>query len=329
MAGGLFALLDDIATLAKVAAASLDDVAAGAARAGVKSAGVIIDDAAVTPQYVRGINAKRELPVVWRIARGSFFNKFVLIIPVALLLSWLAPQFLPWLLILGGSYLCYEGAVKVLSWFGFHAHSEVHSDEDFVLSGNSKETEDKIVRSAVTTDLVLSAEIMLISMSNIDTDNWIMRLMMLVIVAIVMTVLVYGAVGLLVKVDDIGLGLARNRKAPKWARRIGFGMVNVMPSVFNVIGVVGTVAMLWVGGHIVAKSTSDVGWHFLYDIIHNIEHSLHDAGGFVVWLGDTAFSALLGLGWGAILIPIFWVVTKVLNRIKNMKKSKSTVPESH
>lgn len=320
MAGGLVALLDDIAALAKVAAASLDDIAAGAARAGVKSAGVIIDDAAVTPQYVKGISPKRELPVVWRIARGSFFNKFIIIIPVALLLSWLAPQLLPWLLIFGGSYLCYEGAVKVLSWFGVHTHGEVHSDSNFVEEGNSKETENRIVRSAITTDLVLSAEIMLISMSNIDTDNWIMRLLMLILVAIAMTLLVYGAVGFLVKVDDIGLSLALNKRVPKIVRKFGFGMVHVMPTVFNVIGVVGTIAMLWVGGHIVAKSLYDVGWHFFYDIARSVEHFLHDLGGFVVWFGDTIYSAVLGLGWGLILVPVFWIFSKIWGKIKPQSK---------
>lgn len=319
MAGGIFAFLDDIAALARVAAASLDDVAVGAAKAGMKSAGVIIDDAAVTPQYVQGISAKRELPVVWRIAKGSFFNKFVIVIPVALLLSWLAPGLLPFLLLFGGSYLCYEGAVKVLSWFGVHTHGEVHSDSNFIVNGNSKETENKIVRSAITTDLVLSAEIMLISMSNIETDNWIMRLLMLVLVAIAMTVAVYGAVALLIKIDDAGLSLARNNKLPDWLRRFGFGMVNAMPSIFKVIGTVGTVAMLWVGGHIIAKSSSDVGFHFLYDIVHLIEHALHDAGEFVVWLGDTGFSSVVGIIWGLLLIPILWVFSLLMKKLRRKK----------
>lgn len=319
MAGGLWALLDDVAALAKVAAASLDDVAMGAARASAKSAGVIIDDAAVTPQYVKGISAKRELPVVWRIAKGSLLNKFLIVIPVALILSWLAPQFLPWLLLLGGSYLCYEGALKVLSWCGIHLHAEVKHDDGFVVTGNSKATEDKIVRSAVTTDLVLSAEIMLISMSNIETDNWIMRLLMLVLVAIAMTVAVYCAVALLIKIDDAGLSLARNNKLPDWLRRFGFGMVNAMPSIFKVIGTVGTVAMLWVGGHIIAKSSSDVGFHFLYDVVHHIEHALHDAGEFVVWLGDTGFSSVVGIIWGLLLIPILWVFSLLMKKVRRKK----------
>jgi predicted DNA repair protein MutK len=327
MGGGFFALLDDIAALAKVAAASLDDVAMGAAKASAKSAGVIIDDAAVTPQYVTGLNPKRELPVIWRISKGSLFNKFVIIIPLAMLLSWLAPQVLPILLICGGLYLCYEGAEKVLGWFGLHDETEVHSDPDMVVKGNSKKTEDRIVRSAVTTDLVLSTEIMLISLSNLEVDNWVMRLMMLAIIATAMTVVVYGAVAVLVKIDDLGLRYALKPKYPDWLRRIGFGMVHSMPYIFKVIGVIGTVAMLWVGGHLLIKSLHDLGFHLFYDVLHFLTQSVEGAGEFVVWLVDTVASGVFGVVAGLITVPFFIAAHSLWKRIRKNKPEKTETIE--
>lgn len=318
MAGGLLALLDDVAVLAKAAMSSLDDVAAGAAKAGAKSAGVIIDDAAVTPQYVSGISPKRELPIIWRITKGSLINKFLIVIPVAMILSWLAPQLLPVILIIGGTYLCFEGAEKVLEWFGVHVHKNhgtgdaEHSQEPAV---SSKEAEDKIVRAATTTDLVLSAEIMFIAMSGIETDNWIMRLMILGIVAVLMTVLVYGAVSLLIKVDDTGLHLASNDKLPAWVRKSGRGMVKGMPGVFRVIGVVGTIAMLWVGGHILAKSLSDLGLTFFYDRLHDVSVFLEPAGGFIVWTADTIISAVIGILWGLLVIPLIMGISVLWGKV--------------
>lgn len=313
MASGLFALLDDIVVLAKAAALSLDDIAVGAGKAGVKSAGVIIDDAAVTPQYVKGLSPKRELPIVWRITKGSLVNKFVFIIPILLLLSWLAPWALPFLLIAGGSYLVYEGAEKVLAWVGISHHDGEHAET--VKEVSSKEHENKIVKSAVTTDLVLSAEIMLISMSNLETDNIFILIGMLTLVALAMTVLVYGAVGLLVKIDDIGLYYATNPKQSKLVRRFGFGLVKSMPKVFNVLSVVGTVAMLWVGGHILAKALYDVGVKFAYDFLHVITHAVEPAGAVIMWSVDTIVSAIMGLVVGLIYVGFITVFKKVQTKM--------------
>lgn len=309
MASGLFALIDDIVVLAKATALSLDDIAIGAGKAGIKSAGVIIDDAAVTPQYVKGLSPKRELPIVWRITKGSLLNKFVFIIPTLLILSWIAPWALPFLLIAGGSYLVYEGAEKVLAWVGF-GHHKNHSEETIEAISN-KEHENKIVKNAVTTDLVLSAEIMLISMSNIETNNILSLITMLSIVALGMTILVYGAVGMLVKIDDIGFHYATNPKKSKPVRRFGFGLVKSMPKIFNILSVIGTIAMLWVGGHILAKSLSDVGVKFAYDLLHTVAHYVEPAGGFIIWSVDTTVSAIMGLVVGLFYVLIINLFKKV------------------
>ena len=254
MSGGLVALLDDIATLAKVTASSIDDVAANAVKASSKAVGVVIDDTAVTPQYVSGLSPSRELPIIGKIARGSLINKLFIILPIALLLTWLAPQFLPFLLIVGGAYLCFEGGEKVLENLGWlPGHHEEH-DEGGATS--SEELEKGIVASATRTDLILSAEIMLVSMAGLGGETGIMRVAILIAVAFFMTFFVYGLVALLVKADDFGLHLAKDAIKPEDNRpgpvdNVGRTIVRVMPHIFNVIGVVGTVAMLWVGGHLV------------------------------------------------------------------------------
>ena len=311
MPSGFFALLDDIATLAKAAAYSLDDVAAGAMKASAKSAGVIIDDTAVTPQYVSGLTPARELPAIWRIARGSLINKFAIIIPVAMLLSVFAPGVFPWLLLVGGSYLSYEGAIKVGSWLGWsgghHDHTQsVSSGEE----SNAKAAEDRIVRSAITTDLVLSTEIMLIAMDGIEEPNVIMRLLMLIVVALLMTALVYGVVGVLVKLDDVGLHMAESAKSA--VARFGRGLAVSMPRVFQVIGVIGTIAMLWVGGHLVASSLADIGVPWLHDFAHLLARAGSAIGGFGRWLGDTVASFLVGLVWGGILVAVAALVGRLL-----------------
>ena len=220
--------------------AIVDDVLTAALKASAKTAGVVIDDAAVTPQYVQGLTPARELPVVWRIALGSLFNKFVIIIPLALLLSAFAPWVLPFLLIIGGTYLCFEGAEKVTEWFGAHHASEAAEPRD----------ERKLVFGAIRTDLILSTEIMLIALDSLDPDFGIwMTLGALVAIGLGMTVLVYGTVALLVKIDDIGLRLMKS--PTRSVRRTGARIVASMPAVFRVISIVGTVAMLWVGGHLV------------------------------------------------------------------------------
>ncbi|MBT1619379.1 DUF808 family protein [Curtobacterium flaccumfaciens pv. poinsettiae] len=273
--------------------AVVDDILSAALKASAKTAGVVIDDAAVTPQYVQGLEPARELPVVGRIALGSLFNKFVIIIPLALLLTAFAPGVLPWLLLLGGTYLCFEGAEKVTEWFG--VHHEGGSDEAV--------TEPKLVFGAIRTDLILSTEIMLIALAGLDPYLGLLpTLGALIVIGLVMTAVVYGAVALLVKVDDIGLQMMKN--SVRRTRRIGARIVRAMPMVFRVISVIGTVAMLWVGGHLVIANLAETIWHGPYDLLHGIEHALDAAGPVVVWIADTAVSAVAGLVLGMVVVGI-------------------------
>lgn len=281
--------------------AIVDDILAAALKASAKSAGVVIDDAAVTPQYVQGLTPARELPVVWRIARGSLINKFCFIIPVALLLTAFAPWVLPFLLIIGGTYLCYEGAEKVTEWFGHH-----HATKD-----EGARDEKSLVAGAVRTDLILSTEIMLISLSNLDPNmGFWMRLATLAVIALLMTAIVYGAVGLLVKIDDLGIKMEDSDNAG--TRRWGTRIVRSMPAVFRVISVVGTVAMLWVGGHLVVLNLGEVGWHLPVDLLHGLEHALEPLGAVVVWLGDTAVSAVAGLVIGLLVVGIMMLIKRLV-----------------
>ena len=297
MAGGLVALLDDVAVLARAAAASVDDIGLAAAKAGAKAAGVVIDDAAVTPQYVRSLAAERELPIIKRIALGSLRNKFLIILPAILLLS----QFVPWLLtpilMLGGAYLCYEGAEKV--W-----HKIAHRG-DHAAAEEPAQDEKTLVSGAVRTDLILSAEIMVITLNEVIDEPFWSRLAILAVVALVMTVVVYGAVALIVKMDDVGLRLSQLSGA---VASFGRGLVKAMPRVLTGLTVIGTAAMLWVGGHILLVGTDELGLHFLYSAVHHVEEAAHDATGalgwLIGWLVNTAFSAVLGLIVGALVVVV-------------------------
>ena len=319
MSGGLVALLDDIATLAKVTASSIDDVAANAVKASSKAVGVVIDDTAVTPQYVSGLSPARELPIIGKIARGSLINKLFIILPIALLLTWLAPQVLPFLLIVGGAYLCFEGGEKVLEKLGWlPGHHEEH-DEGSATSG--EELEKGIIASATRTDLILSAEIMLVSMAGLGGETGIMRVAVLIAVAFFMTFFVYGLVALLVKADDFGLHLAKDAIKPEDNRpgpvdNVGRTIVRVMPHIFNVIGVVGTVAMLWVGGHLVIENLAEVGVPVFHHILEVAEHAVSGAGGFVTWLVETLLSGIFGVILGAV---IAWIVVGVSGLVRRAR----------
>lgn len=284
--------------------AVVDDILTAAVKASAKTAGVVIDDAAVTPQYVQGITPARELPVVWKIALGSLVNKFVIIIPIALLLTAFAPWVLPYLLIIGGSFLCYEGAEKVLEWFGVsHEHGQEEEARD----------EKKLVWGAVRTDLILSTEIMLIALSSLDPGMTIwMTLAVLLVIGLVMTGLVYGAVALLVKLDDMGLRLMKSDS--RSVRRAGARVVAAMPAVFRVISVVGTVAMLWVGGHLVIANLGETLWAGPLDIVHAVTHAIEAAGPVVVWLADTAMSAVGGLVFGLLIVLVVTAVSRAFRR---------------
>ncbi|PRY68609.1 hypothetical protein B0I08_104312 [Glaciihabitans tibetensis] len=281
--------------------AIVDDILAAALKASAKTAGVVIDDAAVTPQYVQGLSPARELHVIKWIALGSLFNKFIIIIPFALLLSAFAPWVLPWLLIIGGTYLCFEGAEKVTEWFGVHHGAAETESRD----------EKKLIFGAIRTDLILSTEIMLISLDGLDPDFGVwMTLGALVVIGLGMTLLVYGAVALLVKIDDVGLALMEN--PAQGLRRTGARIVAAMPAVFRVIGIIGTVAMLWVGGHLVITNLAETFWHGPYDVLHTVTHAVEAAGPVIVWITDTAMSAVFGLLLGIIIVAIVTGISRLV-----------------
>ena len=309
---GLLALLDDVAAIAKVSAASVDDIAAAAAKAGAKAAGVVIDDAAVTPKYVHGFEAKRELPIIYRIALGSMKNKLVILLPGLLALNAFLPQAVTPLLMIGGAYLCFEGAEKV-----FHAlfpHGDAEVAEDFDTQDPAHLEEEKIA-GAIKTDFILSAELMTIALAAIPASTFWMEAITLAIVGILITVGVYGAVALIVKMDDIGLHMAANRKTAA-ARAFGRGLVMAMPKLMSLLSTVGTLAMLWVGGSIVIHGMDVLGLHEPYGSIHHLAelaaHALPQAAGFVQWAVTAACDGVLGLGLGMALVPL---VTRVISPV--------------
>ncbi|MPQ96443.1 DUF808 family protein [Modestobacter sp. I12A-02628] len=305
MAGGLVALFDDIAVIARAAAASVDDIGAAAGRASAKAAGVVVDDAAVTPQYVRGLAAERELPIIRRIALGSLRNKLLIILPAVLLLSQFVPVLLTPILMLGGTYLCYEGAEKVWAKISGHDHGHGAGEEEMP-------DEDTVVSGAVRTDFILSAEIMVISLNEVVDQPFVSRAVILAVVAVAITVLVYGFVGLIVKMDDVGLKLAE--RPGKAVAGLGRGLVKAMPRLLAVLTVVGTAAMLWVGGHILLVGSDELGLHVLYDVVHHLEDAAGEAagaiGGVVTWLVNTFASALLGLVVGALVVAVVTAVSR-------------------
>jgi predicted DNA repair protein MutK len=310
MSAGLFALLDDVAALAKLAAASVDDVGAAAGRASAKAAGVVVDDTAVTPQYLAGSAAERELPIIRKITIGSLRNKLLFILPVALVLSEFWPQGLPLLLIVGGTYLAFEGAEKVWERVSGH-HLE---EEKAELEGKGEftpEHEKRTVAGAIRTDFILSAEIMVIALNQVVDSQpeagFLMRAAILAVVAVLITVLVYGVVALIVKMDDIGLRLAM--RDSERSKKVGRGLVSAMPRLLAAISVIGTLAMLWVGGHILLTSLDELGVHAPYGLVHDLEVAVHDAigswvGSALGWLVNTLASAVVGLAVGAVVVVV-------------------------
>jgi len=330
MAGGLFALLDDIAVLAKAAAASVDDVAAAAGRASVKATGVIVDDTAVTPRYVQGLSPARELPIIKKIALGSLKNKLLFILPAALLLSEFLPAALTPLLMIGGTYLCFEGVEKI--WERVSGHSENATaqahDEGKVAD------EDEITSGAIRTDFILSAEIMVISLNEVADEGFVSRLAILAVVAVMITVLVYGVVAAIVKMDDVGLHLSGKSgiRAP-----IGRSLVAAMPKLLTGLSVVGIAAMIWVGGHILLIGFDDLskeyGWSILhqpYAVVHGAEEWVHDAtgplGAVLGWVTNTIGSAILGLIVGAIVVAIMHVIPRKGGHGKHEAGAKHDAP---
>lgn len=298
MAGGLFALLDDVALIARSAASSVDDVAALAGKTSVKAAGVVVDDAAVTPQYVEGIKPQRELPMIWRITKGSLINKLVIILPIAMILSWIAPWALTPILMCGGTYLCFEGAEKILHHLLPHREKETESVQE-----KGADAEDSLVKSAITTDLILSSEIMVISLNEVIDQPFWMRLAALIFVGIMLTLGVYGAVGLLVKMDDIGMALNKRHNGKS---TVGNALVKGMPIVLDIIGVIGTAAMLWVGGHIVVKGLHEFGMDQPHEFIASVTEKI--SNGALAWLADTGISMVCGLVLGTVVATIVMAV---------------------
>ena len=310
MSVGLIALLDDVAALAKAAAASIDDVAGQAARAGVKAAGVVIDDTAVTPRYVVGFSAHRELPIVRKIAVGSLRNKLVFLLPAALLLSYALPEAITPLLMLGGAYLCYEGAEKVYELILPH---EAHAHEAALPSValNPHSFEDEMVAGAIKTDFILSAEIMAITLASVSDAGRLTQAVVLALVGIAITVAVYGAVALIVKADDLGVALAQNpRRSTLGAlsRTLGRMLVSGMPTFLTLISAIGTAAMIWVGGSIIVHGLEEYGWSAIAHAIEAAAAAAADAlpsvAGVVEWLVATVGFGLAGLVIGAMLIPL-------------------------
>ena len=302
---GLLALLDDVAAIAKVAAASIDDVAAAAAKAGTKAAGVVIDDAAVTPKYVHGFSADRELPIIWRISLGSLKNKLVILLPGLLALDHFAPWTITPLLMLGGAYLCFEGAEKLLHAFAPDAEEGVEEDFD---TKDPAHLEEEKVAGAIKTDFILSAEIMTIALATIESPNFWLQAATLAVVGTLITVAVYGAVALIVKMDDVGLHLAAKGRT-SGGRALGRGLVHGMPKLMALLSTVGTAAMLWVGGNIVTHGLEVTHlWAWPYETFHHIAVAAAEAvpvaQGFVEWLVTAALDGVFGVILGMILIPV-------------------------
>lgn len=320
MAVGLIALLDDVAAIAKTAAASLDDIAGQAMKAGAKTAGVAIDDAAVSPRYVVGFAAVREIPIVAKIARGSLFNKLVILLPAALALAAFAPWAVTPILMLGGAYLCYEGAEKVFeAVFPHKAHA--HEAKIGAAPVDPTELEDKKVVGAIRTDFILSAEIMALALAAIPDAGFWTSAAILALVGVGITALIYGAVALIVKADDFGVWLAANPRPGAVAglgRAIGRGLVKGMPVFLRVLAIVGTAAMIWVGGGIILHGLEEFGRGGLAHLVHDAAHAAGEAapaaGAAVEWIVGAAGAGAFGLALGLALIPIVGYVIAPLAR---------------
>lgn len=321
MATGLLALLDDVAAIAKLASASLDDVVAQSTKAGVKAAGVVIDDTAVTPRYVVGLKPERELPIVSKIAMGSLRNKLLFLLPLCLLLNYFAPWLVPYLLMVGGAYLAYEGAEKlhgVISPHGAHKH------EDAVLGVKTDPValENEKVKGAILTDFILSAEIMALTLSQVSESSFATQVGVLAIVGIFITVAVYGVVGLIVKADDLGIYLTKTASKP--LQVIGRSLVVGMPRFLNVLAAVGTGAMLWVGGSIMVHSAAQIGFegpeHLIHGIASGVAQAIPVLPHVVEWIVTSAIQAVLAIAAGALLIVVMGnIVAPILGKLRGAK----------
>lgn len=322
---GLMALLDDVAALAKLAAASVDDVAGQAAKAGSKAAGAVIDDAAVTPKFIHGFEPARELPIVWQITKGSLRNKLLILLPAALVLSAFAPWAIMPLLMLGGAYLCFEGAEKVVHLFQPHHGPDAKAAE--AAPDNPLHLEKQRVAGAIKTDFILSAEIMTIILAAIPESTFWMEALTLAAAGVGITAIVYGGVALIVKADDVGLHMATNGRLGA-TRAVGRAIVRGMPGFLKLLTTVGTAAMLWVGGSIVIHGLESLGFAWLGHRIHDLAiaagHAVPAAEGAVEWIAKAAMDGVLGLALGIALIPLAKAVfTPLWNALTGIGKSKA------
>ena len=319
MASGLIALFDDIAVIARAAAASLDDVASATATAGTKAAGVVIDDAAVTPRYVAGLSPDRELPIIAKIAVGSLRNKLLILLPISLLLSAFLPFAITPLLMLGGAYLAYEATEKLVE-LALHDH---HEEAELAECDTPEELEARQVAGAIRTDLILSAEIMAISLASLAGRGIVHQGIVLAIVGIGITIGVYGAVAIVVKLDDIGLHLARKGGAA--AKSIGLGLVRLVPWLLTGLSSIGTAAMLWVGGGILVHGLDELGFDAIPHAIHDLADRLagdHIASGPLEWLVNALAAALVALIVGGLIV----LALHLARRSRGGRKPASTPP---
>lgn len=306
MSSGFFALLDDISALVKASAVSLNDVPAHVVKTSGKVSGIVIDDTAVTPKYVVGLDPSRELSIIYRIAKKSLFNKLLILSPAALLLGYFAPWVITPILMLGGAYLCFEGYEKVHSMLSKHPEVNVETDQVKVIT--PEELEQERVTGAVRTDIILSAEIMAIAYSQVRDQPIVNQILIMLAVAIFITIAVYGFVGFIVKLDDIGLHFAQD-KYNRFTKKLGRGIVNFMPRFLSILSVVGTAAMLWVGAEIIAH-----GIPFTGHLLHNLEHALATMPA-LAWLIKVLACAVGGLALG-------FVVEKIVHLMKSLFKKK-------
>jgi predicted DNA repair protein MutK len=310
MPSGLIALLDDVATIAKLAAASIDDVGLAAGKAGTKAAGVVIDDTAVTPRYVVGLAPERELPIIAKIAWGSLKNKLLILLPAALLLTAFAPFLITPLLMIGGAYLAFEATEKILEKL---LHEHHHTEELVDAMADPADLEKLQVKGAIRTDFILSAEIMAIALASLEPGSIWMTAGALIAVSLAITAGVYGVVGMIVKLDDIGLHMAERRNPG--ARAFGNGLVHVVPKLLATLAVVGTAAMLWVGGGIIVHGLEEMHiLEFVPKLIHDAAHAASAAvgtmKGTVEWLVTAIGGAIAGLIVGGIIVAIVRRFTK-------------------
>ncbi len=318
MASGLFALLDDVAAIAKVAASSLDDIATQTVKAGSKAAGIVIDDTAVTPRYVVGFASDRELPIIYKIALGSLKNKLLILLPGALFLSWLMPWAITPLLMFGGLFLCFEGFEKLHSMVVPH---DDHHGPEAAESGaqTPQELEDEKVTGAIRTDFILSAEIMALTLAGVANQPLVMRSIILGAVGIMITVAVYGVVALIVKADDAGATMARTGK-PGIAQ-LGVGLVKGMPAFLSILSVVGTLAMIWVGGDIILHGLAQYGFdrpeHWIKETAKSIAGVLPLMTGFFTWLFGAFGSGVVGAVLGVLTVPVVtYIISPLMKAVR-------------